>query len=64
MEYPFIVIALRSIYKWGKPYGIVANALDCDLIVSRFKLQLHYYVHFLINIIGKGTNPPYPSRYG
>ena len=26
--------------------SIVANVLDCEIIVSNFKLQSHYYIHF------------------
>ena len=42
----------------GSPYGIVANMLDCGL---KFKLLLHYYVHFQTNTLGKGMNPLIPS---
>ena len=40
----------------GSPYGVVANVLDCNYVVSEFKLQVHYYVHFQSNILGKGMN--------
>ena len=30
--------------------------LNCNIIVSKFKLQSHYYIHFYANIIGKGMN--------
>ena len=26
--------------------GVVANVLDCDIIVSKFELHSLYYVHF------------------
>ena len=35
---------------------VVANILDCDIIVSKFKLQLHYYVHCQNKTFGKGMN--------
>ena len=30
--------------------GVVANVLDYNIVVSEFKHQLHYYVHFQTNI--------------
>ena len=30
--------------------------LDCDTIVSEFKFQLHYYIHFWTKTFGKGMN--------
>ena len=38
-------------------YCAVANVLDCNSVVSKFKLQLCYYVHFLTNTLVKGMNP-------
>ena len=37
----FIQIQMRRIL-----FCVVANMLDCDLKVSKFKLQLHYYIDF------------------
>ena len=34
----------------------MANVLDCDIVVSEFKLQSYYYFHYLINTLGKGMN--------
>ena len=34
------------------PYDIMSNMQDCDILVSEFKLQLCYYIHFLI-LLGK-----------
>ena len=36
--------------------GVVANVLDCDIIVSEFEIQSRYYVHFQINTLRKGMN--------
>ena len=33
--------------------GVVANVLDCEIVVCEFKLQSRDYVHFPANIIGK-----------
>ena len=40
--------------KGGSHSGVVANELDCDLIVNEFKLQLYYYIHFQTKTLGKG----------
>ena len=43
------------------PPDIVANLLDCDVIVSKYELPLCYYVHFRTNTFEKGMNPLTPS---
>ena len=35
----------------------MVKVLDCGLKVSKFKFQLHYYIHFQANTLGKGMNP-------
>ena len=57
-------------YKWICPFSvsletscIVANMLNCDIVVSKFELKSHYYVHFQINTFGKGMKPLIPSSY-
>ena len=47
-------------YKWGSPSGVVANVLECDIVVSEFELRSRYYVHFRTFTLGKGINPLYP----
>ena len=42
---------------WGCPRGVMVKAMDCGIVVSEFELQLHYYVHFWANTLGKGMNP-------
>ena len=37
--------------------GVVANVMDCDIVVSEFELQSRYYVYFQINNLVKGMNP-------
>ena len=37
--------------------GVLANVLDCDILVSEFELPSRYYVHFQINTLGKDMNP-------
>ena len=31
-------------------HGLVAKVLDSDIVGSKFKLQLHYCIHFRTNI--------------
>ena len=38
------------------PHDVVANVQDCDIVVSKFKLHLRSYVHFLTNTLGKGMD--------
>ena len=42
----------------------MVKAMDCRIVVSKFVLQLRYYVHFQANTIGKDIEPPYPPSYG
>ena len=45
-------ISLHAIFTCERnPHGIVANVLNCNIIVSKSELQLCYYIHF-----GKGMN--------
>ena len=43
--------------------GVMANMLHYDIVVSEFKLQSRYCVHFWTNTLEKGVNPliPVPS---
>ena len=42
---------------WVNPCDVMANVLDCKILISKFKPQLHYYVHFPTNTLGKVMNP-------
>ena len=42
--------------KKGSLLGIVVNVLDCNIAVSKFKLQSSYYAYFQRNNLGKGIN--------
>ena len=44
--------------------GLVANMLNCDLMVNEFELWSRYYVHFWINPFGNAMNSLYPPSYG
>ena len=45
------------INKSGSPHGIVADVLDCDMVVHEFEIQLCCYIHFWTNTLGKDMNP-------
>ena len=36
------------------PRSVVAEVLDCGILVSEFEPQSRYYVYFWINTLGKG----------
>ena len=40
----------------GVPYGILANVLDYDIVISKFELKLHYSVHDQIDTLWKSRN--------
>ena len=54
----------------GDTQGLMANMLDCDIIISELKLQLYSYIYFWTNTLGKSMNsliPPvcqWPGRPG
>ena len=35
---------------------VMANVLDCNIVVIEFEHQLYYYVYFWINILDKSLN--------
>ena len=59
-----IRIVLKKIFKsleinMGSecPSGGMVKMLNCGIIVSKFKLQSHYYVTFQTNTLRKRMNP-------
>ena len=49
------------------PHGVVENILDCDIVISKFKFYLCYYVHFWTNTLWKGSHSlisPCPVGWG
>ena len=36
---------------------VVANVLDCDIVVGELEPLSHYYVHFRTNTLNKGMDP-------
>ena len=41
----------------GRAHGVMVKAMDCEIVISKFKLQSHYYIPFRANTLGKGMNP-------
>ena len=41
----------------------MGNMVDCNIVVSGFELQSHYYTHFQTNTLGR-YGLLYPSSYG
>ena len=52
-----LVYTSHSFDEGGGPCGEMVKTMDCGIAVTKFKLQLHYYVHFQTNTLGKGINP-------
>ena len=43
--------------------GIAANVLVCDIVVWKFEILLHYYVHFWTTTFGKGVDTLFLPSY-
>ena len=50
--------------RWGNLHGVLANVLDCNIVVSEFELQLCNIIHFWTNTLEKGMNPFIPLAMG
>ena len=48
----------------GKPYSVMVKVLDWGLEISEIELQLRYYIHFQIHILGKDMNILRTPSYG
>ena len=55
-----IIIRKEYLKPYNKTVGLIANVLNCDVVVSEFELQSRYYVHIRINTLGKSINPLIP----
>ena len=45
-------------YRWDVFLrGVMVKVLDSEIVVSEFKLQSRYYVHFRTNTLGQSMNP-------
>ena len=45
---PLFLLFLQHVYETmiHLQFSVVANVVDCDIVVSEFELQSRYYVHF------------------
>ena len=62
----FLCLSQFNNYREGSPLGIVANVLDCDIVVSEFEIQLRDYFYFRTNTLRKCINSfslPTPSYW-
>ena len=53
----WVLMSMRNSIKYTNgtnPHYLLDNVLDYNIIVNKFELQLHNYVHIWINIIEKG----------
>ena len=52
-------------FNWSRKsqWCLVSNIRDCDVVID-LELQLHNYIYFQINILGKGMNSLMPPSYG
>ena len=41
-----VLFITLTLIKSGGPHTVVANLLDCDIVISKFQLQSCYYIHF------------------
>ena len=55
-QFPFVTEGDLMVY--------LLTMLDCDIVVSEFKFQLGYYIHFQITTLGKGMKPLIPPVMG
>ena len=53
----FLVISPQPRSRGWCPHGVMVKAMDCGIVVSEFKLQLHYHVFFRTDTPRKGMNP-------
>ena len=66
-QHKHYAIQLYKIKNWIVPFhspmprgclrGLMVKAIDCRIVVTEFKLQSLYYVHFQTYTVGKGVIP-------
>ena len=55
--YVCMLSACKSFSSGGDPLGVVAKALDIDILESEFKITSRYYIHFRTNTLGEDMSP-------
>ena len=56
VEKDFQILIKLNFIGGGGPRGVMVKVQDCGIMVSKFEHQLHYYVHFWTNTLGKVMN--------
>ena len=56
MWQPKLLIYNNYVFR-RSPLSVAAYVLDCDIIINKFKLQSHYYIHFWTNTFGERYKP-------
>ena len=64
VRWPEILFFKLLVLIWLSPHSVVVNALDCDVLVSKFELLSCYYIHFWTNALKKVMTPPSPPVMG
>ena len=65
--FSFSLVHVNLIFSGRSLRYVVANELDCDIVISEFEPPLRYYLHFKTNTHDKSINPfIYPGwiKYG
>ena len=57
VSYMFLVYIMPN--KKGCPRGVMAQAIDCEIVVSEFEFHSRYYAHLWVSY-----EPPYPPCFG
>ena len=55
-----MALALNNLQKVDMPLNKETTTMQHH---SEFKFHSYYYIHYQINILGKGMNPPYLPNY-
>ena len=59
LQFYFYILQYSNI--WESFCGVVANVLDCNIVVSEFELQSHSHAHFMTNNIRQSWNILFPT---
>ena len=59
-----IIIAIITMTIGNCSRGVMVKAMDCKFVVSEFKLQSRYSIHFWTNTLAEKYEPLYPPSYG
>ena len=59
----YVCYLQTTCYQGGSSCSIRTHLLDCDIVVSEFKLQSRYCIHFRTNAPWEKYEPTYPPSY-